>query len=166
MERLEQLIMDHQRLDETSCAGMLARTAAELFQRWPKTLVDRVPFEYCTVTHSYTHCAEMQAEHLRRRGEPLHAERLDRRGASASTSSSTSSSSSSSSSLPEDTSSLRVLYLLLLRADAYDLCGYSHPPGLFTRGGTLASALLYAVAELPQTPVAYRARDGALTDEL
>ena len=61
-------------------------------------------------------------------------------------------------SLPEDTSSLRVLYLLLLRADAYDLCGYSHPPGLFTRGGALASALLYAVAELPQTPVANRAR--------
>jgi hypothetical protein len=50
VERIEQLITDHQRLDETTCAGMLARTAAELFPRWPKTLVDRVPFEYCTVS--------------------------------------------------------------------------------------------------------------------
>jgi len=54
-------------------------------------------------------------------------------------------------------SNLDVLYLLIVRADAYDVCGYHAKPwrGL-TTGGVQSSELLKAIAELPQTPAQYR----------
>ena len=61
-------------------------------------------------------------------------------------------------------SSLEALYLLTIRADAYDLCGHYSRSGLFSSGGVQSRELLLAVAELPQTPVEIAPRLRALAD--
>lgn len=48
-------------------------------------------------------------------------------------------------------SDIEVLYTVVIRADAYDLCAYHGLPSVLSRGGIQSQALLEAVAQLPTT---------------